>query len=41
MVHLDYAEHVNPSLRAKVIVLGVFGFLGFWGLAGFVAISLL
>jgi hypothetical protein len=41
MVHLDYAQHADPSLRAKAIVLGVFGFLAFWGVAGFVAISLL
>ena len=41
MVHLEYAEHVVPSVRAKAIVLAVFGFLAFWGMAGFVAMSLL
>jgi hypothetical protein len=41
MVHLEYAEHVNPNLRAKVIVIGSFGFMAFWVLAGFVTISLL
>jgi hypothetical protein len=41
MVHLNYDEHVNHSLRAKVTVIGVFGFLAFWGIAGFVAMSIL
>jgi hypothetical protein len=47
MVHSDYHGHglhnrdVDPKLRAKVIVIGVFCFLAFWGFVGFVAVSLL
>jgi hypothetical protein len=39
MAHLDCAEQASPGLRAKV--LGAFRFMAFWGVAGFVAMSLL
>jgi hypothetical protein len=40
MVQLECAEHASPRLP-KLTALGVFGFLAFWGVAGFVAMSLL
>ncbi len=36
---MDYAEQVRPGSKARVF--GVVGFLVFWGIAGFVTMSLL
>jgi hypothetical protein len=41
MVHLNFDQLANHDLRAKQMVIGVFCFIGFWVMAGFVAASLL
>jgi hypothetical protein len=41
MVHLNYDEYVNHNFRVKQIVIGIFCFIGFWSMAGFMAASLL
>jgi hypothetical protein len=45
MVHSDYHglhnRDVDPKLRAKVIIIGVICALALWGIAGFVAVSLI
>ena len=47
MAHTDFHGHglhnrdVDPKYRAKVIIIGTILALGLWGIAGFVAVSLL
>ena len=45
MVHPDYSERdaydADRKLRAKVIIIGVMCAIALWGIAAFVAVSLL